>query len=94
MFSPERADSDAWTHLEAFCVLEVREERLHEVAFLGGHHHDGGLPSESGQGLQFAELRPVADLVLNGPQIEGQRPGVFRRQSDGDKEVLSLEFRV
>ena len=93
-FSPERTDSDAWTHLEAFRVLEVREERLREVAFLGGYHHDSGLSSESSQGLQFAELRPVADLVIDGPQIEGKRPGVFRRQGDGDEEVLSLEFRV
>ena len=87
MFSPERADSDAGTHLEAFCVLEVREERLHEVAFLGGYHHDGGLSSESSQSLQFAELRPVTDIVLDGPQIEGKRPSVFRWQDDGDERV-------
>ena len=65
----------------------MREERLHKVTFLGGYHHDGGLSSESGQGLQFAELRPVADLVIDRPQIEGKRPGVFRRQGDGDERV-------
>ena len=72
----------------------MREERLHEVAFLGGHYHDDGLSSESSQCLQFTELRPVADFVLDRAQIERERPGVFRRQGDGDKEVLSLEFRV
>ena len=72
----------------------MREERLHEMTFLGGHHHDGGLAAQSSQGLQFAELCPVADLVIDRPQIEGKRPGVFRRQSDGDEEVWILEFRV
>ena len=90
MFSPERADSDAWTHLEAFCVLEVREERLHEVALRHGHDHDGGLDAFSGEPLEIVERCPVAGLRLVRAVVPREWPSVGGGQRYGNEGVGEL----
>ena len=89
---PECALAYAMAHFEAFRVLKVREERLDEMPLFGRHNDHAWFCAKSGKRLKFAELRPVAHLVLDGSQIEGQRPCVLRRQSYGGEEVGDLEF--
>ena len=80
---PEDAHTHMRTHLEAFRVREVREERLNAVALFGRHNDHGRFAVQPGQRFKLPELRPVADLAADRPQIEGKRPGILRRQGDG-----------
>ena len=86
-FLPEDAYANPWAHFETFGVLEVWEEGLYEMTFLGRDDNHARLVAKPDQGFQFFKLRPVADFVFYRSQVEGEWPGVLRRQGNGGERI-------
>ena len=79
---PENAHAHAGAHVEALGVLEVREKRLHEMAFFHRHDHYGRLYVGGGKLLEVVKRGPVAGLWFVGAVVPREGPGVSGGQGE------------
>ena len=82
---PENAHAYTWTHVEPFRVLEIRKERLYEMAFFHRYDYNSRFNVGGGKSLEIVEGCPVTCLWFVGTVIPREWPGVGRGKGDGEE---------